>query len=130
MGRRRRVQEGVQNLRERGYRLRLLSAAFRNHMHWSELVGGDVVISPPYEWQLRFNASDIGRAPDGTTPWMSGSSTSCYDHFEDFAAPTPRTESSVEELDGFGATRRTLRQFIARGRRPRRLGPRRDDSRS
>jgi transaldolase len=26
--------------KERGYRLRLLSAAFRNHMHWSEFVGG------------------------------------------------------------------------------------------
>ena len=33
--------------RERGYRIRLLSAAFRNHMHWSEFIGGDVVISPP-----------------------------------------------------------------------------------
>src|SRR5208337_3382678 len=31
--------------RDRGYRLRLLSAAFRNHMHWSEFIGGDVVIS-------------------------------------------------------------------------------------
>jgi transaldolase len=31
---------------ERSYRLRLLSAAFRNHMHWSEFIGGDVVISP------------------------------------------------------------------------------------
>src|SRR5216683_2773902 len=45
--------------RERGYRIRLLSAAFRNHMHWSEFIGGDVVISPPYSWQVRFNASDI-----------------------------------------------------------------------
>src|SRR4029077_1623878 len=45
--------------RERGYRIRLLSAAFRNHMHWSEFIGGDVVISPPYAWQLRFNASDV-----------------------------------------------------------------------
>ena len=33
--------------KERGYRTRLLSAAFRNHMHWSEFLGGDVVISPP-----------------------------------------------------------------------------------
>src|SRR5262249_14621774 len=48
---------------ERGYRLRLLSAAFRNHMHWSELIGGDVVISPPYAWQVRFNASDIEVRP-------------------------------------------------------------------
>jgi transaldolase len=44
---------------ERGYRVRLLSAAFRNHMHWSELIGGNVVISPPYAWQVRFNASDV-----------------------------------------------------------------------
>jgi transaldolase len=44
---------------ERGYRVRLLSAAFRNHMHWSELIGGNVVISPPYSWQKRYNASDI-----------------------------------------------------------------------
>src|SRR6202007_3332191 len=44
---------------ERGYRIRLLSAAFRNHMHWSEFIGGDVVISPPYTWQVRFNASDV-----------------------------------------------------------------------
>jgi transaldolase len=45
--------------KERGYRVRLLSAAFRNHLHWSELIGGDVVISPPAKWQRRFNASDI-----------------------------------------------------------------------
>src|SRR5213082_2908825 len=45
--------------RERGYRIRLLSAAFRNHMHWSQFVGGDVVISPPFEWQVRLNSSGI-----------------------------------------------------------------------
>ena len=45
--------------RQRGYRARLLSAAFRNHMHWSEFIGGDVVISPPCAWQRRYNESDI-----------------------------------------------------------------------
>src|SRR5215471_11553780 len=52
-----------QIFRERGYRIRLLSAAFRNHMHWSEMIGGDVVISPPYSWQVRFNQSDIEVVP-------------------------------------------------------------------
>ena len=33
--------------RERGYRCRLLVAAFRNHLHWSELIGGDVVLDHP-----------------------------------------------------------------------------------
>ena len=54
--------------RERGYRLRLLSAAFRNHMHWSEFIGGDVVISPPYAWQVRYNASDIEPIPRMDNP--------------------------------------------------------------
>ncbi len=44
--------------KKRGYRLRLLSAAFRNHMRWSEFIGGEVVISPQYKWQLRYNAID------------------------------------------------------------------------
>src|SRR3984893_2170548 len=48
-----------QIFRERGYRVRLLSAAFRNHMHWSEFIGADAVISPPYAWQRRLNASGI-----------------------------------------------------------------------
>src|SRR4051794_20463719 len=48
---------------ERGFRTRLLSAAFRNHMHWSQLVGGDVVISPPFEWQVRRDHSGLGPPP-------------------------------------------------------------------
>src|SRR5262245_57804320 len=34
----------------RGYKARLLSAAYRHHMHWSELIGGDIVQTIPYEW--------------------------------------------------------------------------------
>ena len=30
---------------ERGYRLPLLNAVFRNRLQWSEFIGGDVVIS-------------------------------------------------------------------------------------
>ena len=56
-------KKAYQIYRQRGYRVRLLSAAFRNQRQWSELVGGDVVISPPYKWQLRFNGSDVSVAP-------------------------------------------------------------------
>ncbi|MCW1065486.1 hypothetical protein OJ615_11050, partial [Streptococcus anginosus] len=41
----------------RGLRARVLSAAFRNVMHWSELVGGDLVVSPPFAWQKLINDS-------------------------------------------------------------------------
>jgi len=45
--------------RDRAYRARLLGAAIRHHYHWSELIGGDVVITMPSVWQKRFNASSV-----------------------------------------------------------------------
>ena len=42
---------------ERGYQSRLLAAAYRNHLQWTELVGGDIVLSPPFGWQEKFQAS-------------------------------------------------------------------------
>jgi transaldolase len=98
---------------ERGYRLRLLSAAFRNHMHWSQLVGADAVISPPYAWQQRLNASGIEPRPridDPVDPNLVGQLLS---HFPDFRRAYTEEGLAVEEFDDFGPTRRTLRQFIA-----------------
>ena len=49
--------------RQRGYRTRLLAAAYRHHLHWSELIGGDIVMTMPFVWQKRFNASTIEVRP-------------------------------------------------------------------
>lgn len=98
--------------RERGYRIRLLSAAFRNHMHWSELVGGDVVVSPPYAWQKRFNAADIeirSRIGESVDPRIVGA---LRKHFPDFERAYSEGGLTVEEFDSFAPTVRTLRQFI------------------
>src|SRR4029077_13304819 len=54
--------------KQRGYRLRLLAAAYRNYMQWSELIGADAVISPPSAWQKRFNASDVEVRPRIAAP--------------------------------------------------------------
>ena len=42
---------------ERGFQARLLAAAYRNQLQWTELVGGDIVLSPPFGWQEKFQAS-------------------------------------------------------------------------
>jgi transaldolase len=47
----------------RGYRARLLSAAYRNFLHWTEFVGGDVTLTLPWEWQVKYNASDVWPTP-------------------------------------------------------------------
>ena len=98
--------------RERGYRVRLLSAAFRNHMQWSELVGGDVVISPPYKWQVRFNASDVSVAPRIENPVDPEIVNELLKKFPDFRRAYDEDGLSVAEFDTFGPTVRTLRQFL------------------
>lgn len=98
---------------ERGYRLRLLSAAFRNHMHWSELIGGDVVISPPYKWQVRFNASDIEVAERMHIPVDPVIVSQLTRKFADFRRAYSEQGLAIEDFDSFPPTVRTLRQFIA-----------------
>ena len=99
--------------RERGYRIRLLSAAFRNHMHWSEFIGADAVVSPTSAWQKRINASDIDVIPRIDIPVDPRVVNGLLAHFEDFRRAYTETGLSVEEFDTFGATRHTLRQFCA-----------------
>ena len=97
---------------ERGFRTRLLSAAFRNHMHWSQFVGGDVVISPPFEWQVRLNASGIEPLPRIDEPVAGAVLDTLYTRFPEFRRAYDADGMAVGEFQDFGATRKTLRQFL------------------
>jgi transaldolase len=99
--------------RQRGYRIRLLSAAFRNHMHWSEFIGGDVVISPPCAWQQRYNASDIEIKARIETPVEPRIVDDLLKRFPDFRRAYMEDGLAIDEFDLFPSTRRTLRQFIS-----------------
>ncbi len=98
---------------ERGYRVRLLSAAFRNHMHWSEFIGGNVVISPPYAWQVRYNASDIAVTPRIDKPVDTRIVDELLKKYADFRRSYSEDGIAPRDFDMFGPTRRTLRQFMA-----------------
>lgn len=99
--------------RERGYRTRLLAAAYRHHMHWSELVGGDLILTIPYAWQRRFNASSIPVAPRFDHPVDPAIVEQLCATFEDFRSAYEPDGMSVDQFDSFGATVRTLRSFIS-----------------
>src|SRR4051794_32922988 len=98
--------------RERGYRTRLLSAAFRNHMHWSEFIGGDVVISPPWKWQVRFNASDVDVVPRMDEPVDERIIAELLRKFPDFKRAYEEKGLSIDEFETYAPTVRTLRQFV------------------
>lgn len=98
--------------RERGYRARLLAAAYRNHHHWSAFIGGDVVLTIPFQWAQRFNASDVTVIERIDDPVEGRYVDELRAKFDDFRKAYDADGMTVAEFDGYGATRRTLRQFI------------------
>ena len=111
---------------ERGFRSRLLAAAYRHHLHWSELIGGDIVLTIPSKWQKLFNGSAVEvkeRINDPVSPEII---EELYERVPDFRKAYDEDGMTVDEFDTFGATVRTLRGFIASHQRvdqdhPRRL---------
>jgi transaldolase len=99
--------------RERGYRARLLGAAIRHHYHWSELIGGDVVITLPASWQRRFNASSVEVRPRMDDPVDPTIVAELASHYPDFVRAYEPDGLRRDEFDAFPPTARTLRAFIA-----------------
>jgi transaldolase len=98
---------------ERGYRTRLLAAAYRHHLHWSQLIGGDVILTIPHAWQRLFNDSSIDVVPRMDEPVPAAIVDELYGSFHDFRRAYDVDGMSPEEFDAYGATVRTLRGFIA-----------------
>lgn len=97
---------------ERGYRSRLLSAAFRNTGQWSEFIGGDVVISPPFGWQEKIQAAGVAPQNRMDVPVDPAIVDALYAAFPEFRRAYDPDGMSADEFEGFGATRKTLRQFL------------------
>jgi transaldolase len=98
--------------KEKGYKTRLLAAAYRNHFHWSEFIGGDVSLTIPHKWIKNFVHSDIiveSRMDNPVDPKLLGQ---LEKHYEDFRRAYEPDGMKPEEFDSFGATRRTLMQFL------------------
>lgn len=99
--------------RARGYRARLLGAAIRHHLHWSELIGGAVVITMPASWQRRFNASTIEVRSRIDDPVPAEHLDAMRRHMPEFVRAWEPEGLSVDEFDTWGPSVRTLRAFVA-----------------
>jgi transaldolase len=94
---------------ERRYHARLLGAAIRHHLHWSELIGGDVIITLPSAWQKRFNASSVEVRPriDDPVPFLDDLRA-----LPGFVQAYEPDGLAIDEFDSWGPSVRTLRTFI------------------
>jgi transaldolase len=99
--------------RERGFRTRMLAAAYRHRLHWTELVGGDVVLTMPHAWQARFNESGIAPESRIDQPAPAELVDDLEARIPDFRRAYEPDGLTIDEFDGYGATVRTLRTFIS-----------------
>ncbi len=106
------MKKAYEIYRQRGYRARLLSAAYRHLGHWSEFIGGELIVSLPYEWQLKANASDIEVKERMSDPVDPRFIQAMYEKIPDFRRAYDEDGMTMEEFDTYGATVRTLRGFI------------------
>jgi transaldolase len=98
--------------KERGYRTQLLAAAYRNHYHWSEFIGADMALTIPHRWIKRFNASDItveNRIDKPVRPEIIEQLSTRITDFNKAYQPDGMTP---EQFETYGATARTLLQFL------------------
>jgi len=98
--------------RERGYRARLLAAAYRHRLHWTELVGGEVSLTMPYAWQTRFDASGIEPEARIDVPVDAALVDDLLERVPDFRRAYEPEGMAPVEFEAFGPSARTLRAFI------------------
>ncbi len=104
-------KRAYQEFNKRGLRARMLSAAFRNVMHWSEFVGGDVVVSPPFKWAKLINDSGYKMEERMDIPVRDDIMNTLLSIPEFVRAYEP-DGMTPDEFDTFGATVKTLRGFL------------------
>jgi transaldolase len=97
---------------ERGYRTKLLAAAYRHRLHWTELIGGEIILTIPPTWQRLFNASGFPVCPRIDEPVAVEIIDELSREVSDFTRAYEVGGLAVDEFDTFGATVRTLRTFI------------------
>lgn len=104
-------KRAYQIFKERGFTARLLVAAYRNVLQWSEFIGGDLVLSPPFKWAKRVQDSGykaVSRIDEPVDPKVMETLLS----IPEFVRAYEPDGLTPEEFDTFGATRKTLRQFL------------------
>jgi transaldolase len=101
-----------QVFKERGYRATLLAAAYRHHLHWSELIGPGIVQSMPYAWWKQFEASDHPVRATLDEPMDPAVVTTLSRRFEDFRRAYEPDGLAPADFVRFGPSVHTLNQFI------------------
>lgn len=94
--------------KEKGYRTKMLAAAYRNVLQWSEFIGGDMILTIPHKYQLMFNKSDVelvSRIDNEVDPAIIAELRKLPDFVKGYDG------MEISEFDTYGPVNKTLEQF-------------------
>ena len=97
--------------KEKGYRTKLLIAAFRNDHHFEEFIGGDVILTITNDWQLKYNTSNIEVKNNMDTPVDEKILNELLE-LEEFRKAYYPDGMKPEEFEHYGAFLATMNQFL------------------
>jgi transaldolase len=98
--------------KKRGFRASLLAAAYRHHLHWSQLIGPGVILTMPYPWWKQFEASDIEVEETLDRPVRPEILSALQRKFKDFNLAYDEGALAPSAFASYGASVHTLNQFL------------------
>ena len=102
------TKKAYREYKEKGFRTKVLTAAYRSPLHWTEFIGGDMILTIPYKYQVRFNNSDFDVVPaidNEVDPYYIDQLMKLPDFVKAYV------EMDVQEFDTYGPVNITLDQF-------------------
>jgi transaldolase len=105
-------KEAHRIFKKRGFKAKLLVAAYRHPLHWTELIGSDVLMTIPYGWWTRFNKTDVLPVLSIEKPVDPKILDTLYNQVPDFKMAYEEGAMKLEEFVHYGATVHTLNQFF------------------
>ncbi|MCH1941442.1 transaldolase family protein [Holdemania massiliensis] len=105
------VKNAYRLYQERGYRTKLLVAAFRNQHHWEEFIGGDIVLTITSDWQRKYNGSDVEIKNNIDTP-VDPKLMDELMKLDEFKKAYLEDGLKPEEFEYYGAFLATMNQFL------------------
>lgn len=105
------VKNAYRIYKEKGYRTKLLVAAFRNVDHWQSFIGGDIILTIPYAWQKKYNNTDVKVIAHMDDP-MDKELLRQLNQLDEFRKAFEPDGLKLEDFEHYGAFLKTMNQFL------------------
>ncbi|MCH4282055.1 MAG: transaldolase family protein [Solobacterium sp.] len=105
------VKNAYHIYQEKGYRTKLLVAAFRNLDHWREFIGGNIILTIPFAWQKKYNSADV-EVTAHMNDAMDKDLLQELNRLDEFHKAFDPDGLKPEEFEHYGAFIKTMDQFL------------------